>query len=86
MSPLAILHLAQRPGKYGKKVNELLGTGAFGEVYKMDCPADAEFSTLYPIVAVKKIRVSFFIDAHLFQLTSQEHTYFYPESKKRLQG
>ena len=56
MSPLAIL--AQRPGKYGKKVNDLLGSGAFGEVYKMDSPADAEFSTLYPIVAVKKIRVS----------------------------
>ena len=86
MSPLAILHLAQRPGKYGKKVNELLGTGAFGEVYKMDCPADAEFSTLYPIVAVKKIRVSLYIVAHLFQVLSPEHTYFYPESKKRLQG
>ena len=56
MSPLAIL--SSRPGKYGKKVNELLGTGAFGEVYKMDSPADAKFSTLYPIVAVKKIRVS----------------------------
>ena len=86
MSPLAILHLAQRPGKYGKKVNELLGTGAFGEVYKMDCPADAEFSTLYPIVAVKKIRVSLYIVAHLFQVLSPEHTYFYLESKKRLQG
>ena len=58
MSPLAIL--AQRPGKYGKKVNDLLGSGAFGEVYKMDSPADAKFSTLYPIVAVKKIRVSSF--------------------------
>ena len=56
MSPLAVL--TQRPGKYGKKVNELLGSGAFGEVYKMDCPTDAKFSTLYPIVAVKKIRVS----------------------------
>ena len=87
MSPLAILHLAQRPGKYGKKVNELLGTGAFGEVYKMDCPSDAEFSTLYPIVAVKKIKVSLFFDAHLSQLaTSHEHTYLYPECKKRLQG
>ena len=58
MSPLAIL--AQRPGKYGKKVNDFLGSGAFGEVYKMDSPADAEFSTLYLIVAVKKIRVSSF--------------------------
>ena len=56
MSPLALL--TQRPGKYGKKVNELLGSGAFGEVYKMDSPADSKLSTLYPIVAVKKIRVS----------------------------
>ena len=56
MPSLAVL--AQRPGKYGKTVNELLGTGAFGEVYKMDSPADSKFSTLYPIVAVKKIRVS----------------------------
>ena len=56
MSPLAIL--APRPGRYGKKVNEPLGSGSFGEVYKMDSPADSEFSTLYPIVAVKKIRVS----------------------------
>ena len=42
--------------KYGKRVNEILGAGAFGEVYKMDSPSDADFCTLYPLVAVKKIK------------------------------
>ena len=34
----------------------MLGAGAFGEVYKMDSPSDADFCTLYPLVAVKKIK------------------------------
>ena len=45
-------------GKYGKKVSEKLGEGAFGEVYKMDSPPDAAFHSQHPIVAMKKIKVS----------------------------
>ena len=45
-------------GKYGAKVNQKLGAGAFGEVYKMDSPPDEAFYAEHPIVAVKVIRVS----------------------------
>ena len=45
-------------GKYGTKVNQRLGAGAFGEVYKMDSPPDVAFYAEHPIVAVKMIRVS----------------------------
>ena len=41
---------------YGLRVNERLGEGAFGEVYKMDSPLG--FHPQDPIVAVKKIAVS----------------------------
>ena len=45
-------------GRYGTKVNQRLGAGVFGEVFKMDSPPDAPFSFEHPIVAVKMIRVS----------------------------
>ena len=45
-------------GIYGEKVNEKLGAGAFGTVYKMDSPSDQPFHSQHPIVAVKEIRVS----------------------------
>ena len=45
-------------GEYGKKVNEKLGEGAFGEVYKKDSPSDAPFHAEHPIVAMKRIKVS----------------------------
>ena len=45
-------------GKFGTRVNQRLGAGAFGEVYKMDSPADQLFASQHPIVAVKMIQVS----------------------------
>ena len=45
-------------GEYGLKVNVKLGEGAFGEVYKMDSPSDAPFHKEYPVVAMKRIKVS----------------------------
>ena len=45
-------------GKYGRKVNEKLGEGAFGVVYKKDSPPDAAFHSQHPIVAMKKIKLS----------------------------
>ena len=44
---------------YGTKVNQMLGAGSFGEVYKMDSPPGAPFSFEHPTVAVKMIRVSY---------------------------
>ena len=45
-------------GKYGHKVCDKLGEGAFGEVYKKDSPRDEPFHSQHPIVAMKKIKVS----------------------------
>ena len=45
--------------KYGTKICQRLGAGAFGEVYVMDNPKGAPFSRQQPLVAVKMIRVSF---------------------------
>ena len=43
--------------EYGDEINEELGAGAFGTVYKMNSPS--WFHSKHPIVAVKEIRVSF---------------------------
>ena len=44
--------------EFGDEINEELGAGAFGTVYKMNSPS-SWFSSQHPIVAVKEIRVSF---------------------------
>ena len=46
-------------GKYGTKVMQRLGAGAFGEVFKMDSPSDESFSSEHPTVAVKMIKVGY---------------------------
>ena len=43
--------------EYGDEIDEELGAGAFGTVYKMNSPS--WFRPHHPIVAVKEIRVSF---------------------------
>ena len=44
-------------GKYGLRVNQKLGVGAFGAVYKRDSPPDEPFHAQHPVVAMKKIKV-----------------------------
>ena len=43
--------------KYGTKINQRLGAGAFGVVFKMDNPRGAPFSRKNPIVALKMVNV-----------------------------
>ena len=43
---------------YGDQIDEELGAGAFGTVYKMNSPSGQPFHSQHPIVAVKEIRVS----------------------------
>ena len=56
---IQILYSALKMAWYGTKVNQMLGAGAFGEVYRMDSPPGAPFSFEHPTVAVKMIRVSY---------------------------
>ena len=56
---------------YGDQVDEELGAGAFGTVYKMNSPSGQPFHSRHPIVAVKEIRVS---ELNNLSLNSFKHT------------
>ena len=43
--------------KYGTKINQRLGAGAFGVVFKMDTPRDGPFYYKHKIVALKMVNV-----------------------------
>ena len=47
--------MGDRRLRYGSRTKEILGSGSFGTVYKVDCPPDVPYAAEHPLVAMKEI-------------------------------